>query len=457
MVRFSEATRWNPGSFRSAEWGWPAEVIRPFRDAIVPSVVPVRTADYPDGHPPLVTIRFDGSMERRDADPADIKGRLFLARAGDLVYSKIDVRNGAIGIVPPTLPLVVVTAEYPVHDVREDVADVSYVRLLVRCSGLRREIQSRVSGASGRKRIMPADLLDMQAPFPTLAEQRAIVAHAEAAEAAARLAQAEAARRRRKADAAFLAALGLALPEEHERTKVITRRWSGLERWGVAYNQRTAELGAGSDESRFPIVELGSVVADLENGWSPKCFPRPAEPDEWGVLKLGAVSFGTYNDTENKALPPSLAPVPRLEVKAGDVLISRANIPRLVGACTLVASTRPRLMLCDKIFRVVPMSPEPVDPAFLAEVLKIPMVRLQIEAACTGTSPTMQNITKPSLLRLRFPLPPLELQRTFVAALVEASAAAEAVLAESTTRLATALAEVDAMILGTRPIPRVPE
>ncbi len=457
MVRFSEATRWNPGSFRSAEWGWPAEVIRPFRDAIVPSVVPVRTADYPDGHPPLVTIRFDGSMERRDADPADIKGRLFLARAGDLVYSKIDVRNGAIGIVPPTLPVVAVTAEYPVHDVREDVADVSYVRLLVRCSGLRREIQSRVSGASGRKRIMPADLLDMQAPFPSLAEQRAIVGYAEAAEAASRLAQADAAKRRRKADAAFLAALGLALPEEHERTKVQTRRWSALERWGVAYNQRTAGAGVGADESRFPIVELGSVVADLENGWSPKCFPRPAEPDEWGVLKLGAVSFGTYNDAENKALPPNLAPVPRLEVKAGDVLISRANIPRLVGACTLVASTRPRLMLCDKIFRVVPMSPEPVDPAFLAEVLKIPMVRLQIEASCTGTSPTMQNITKPSLLRLRFPLPPLELQRTFVAALTEARVAAEAVLGESTSRLATALAEVDAMILGTRPIPSIQE
>lgn len=284
-----------------------------------------------------------------------------------------------------------------------------------------------------------------------------IVAHAEAAEAAARLAQAEAAKRRRKADAAFLAALGLALPEEHERTKVLTRRWSGLERWGVAYNQRTAGAGVGSDDSRFPIVELGSVVADLENGWSPKCFPRPAEPDEWGVLKLGAVSFGTYNDAENKALPPNLAPVPRLEVKAGDVLISRGNVPRLVGAAVHVHATRARLMLPDLIFRVVFKQAGILDPAFLAAVLQSEPLRAQIEASCTGSSPTMQKVTKPGLLALRIPLPPPHTQRTLVAALATARGAADALAAESSTRLATALAEVDAMILGTRPIPRVQE
>lgn len=452
MAWFSEGDRWSAGSFSATEWAWPEAMVRPLREALEPVSVPVKPTDFPHGHPPLMTIRFDGSVERRDADPGSIKGRLFVARAGEIVYSKIDVRNGAIGIVPPWLPVVAVTSEYPVHRVRDEVATVGYLRLLVRSSGLRRVIQSRISGASGRKRILPADLLSMRAPLPALDVQRAIVAHAERAEAAVRRAEGGAEALRLGAQAAFLRGLGLHLPEAHERPKAMTLRWSAVERWGVGFNQRMAGGGLAL-EGTFPVVRLGDVVADLENGWSPKCLPRPAEGDEWGVLKLGAVSFGRYDASENKALPRPLKPVLALEVRVGDVLISRANIPRLVGACARVEQTRPRLMLCDKIFRVVPPKDSPVEPEYLTEILKIPQVRFQIESACTGTSPTMQNITKPALLGLRFPRPPLDVQRALVADLTKARAASDAMLAEARSVRATAMADVDAMILGTVPVP----
>ena len=433
------------------EWAWPADVIRPFRDALVPSSVPVRAAHFPDGHPPLVTIRFDGSMEKRDADPASIKGRLFVAKATDLVYSKIDVRNGAIGIVPAHLPVVAVTAEYPVHHVRPDVADVSYVQLLVRSSGLRSEVQSRISGASGRKRIMPSDLLAMRAPFPALPVQRAIVAHAGRAEHAVAQAESAASGSRREALGAFLGALGLVRPQEGARPKQVIARWSTVERWGFDANYRA--LSGLANLGRFPVVRLADVVADLENGWSPQCLARPASADEWGVLKLGAVSFGSYDDAANKALPATLKPLPALEIRPGDLLISRANIPRLVGACALVEQTRPRLMLCDKIFRVVRPSTNRVDMGYLAEILKIPHVRYQIESACTGTSPTMQNITKPALLALRLPLPALDVQEALVDALASARYAADALVSAARVRRDLAMSEVDAMILGAMPAP----
>lgn len=419
---------------------------------LVPSVEPCRAAEHRDSHPPLVTIRFDGSIERRDADPTAIKGRLFLARAGDLVYSKIDVRNGAIGVVPAELPLIAVTAEYPVHRVRSERAEVAYVRLVVRSSAMRREIQSRISGASGRKRIMPADLLDIRAPFPALPTQRVIIEQAHRASADLDEGLAAAARVAHEAGVAFLHALGLRAPEETPRRKIMVRRWSATARWGVDYNQRVDGGGASADGA-YPTARLGDVIADLENGWSPQCLKRPAEPSEWGVLKLGAVSFGRYDDSENKALPTHLKPIPRYEVRPGDVLISRANIPRLVGACAIVTETRDRLILCDKIFRVVPKPQPKIVGAFIAEVLKIPQVRFQIESACTGTSPTMQNITKPALLDLRFPLPTLEVQEGLVAMMKDARARADALRAEARERYGLAMQEVDAMILGTAPVP----
>ena len=62
-------------------------------------------------------------------------------------------------------------------------------------------------------------------------------------------------------------------------------------------------------------------------------------------------------------------------------------------------------MLCDKIFRVVFFRESNVLPEFLAEILKTPSLRQQIEAGATGTSPTMKNISKTALLDLVFALP----------------------------------------------------
>ena len=172
--------------------------------------------------------------------------------------------------------------------------------------------------------------------------------------------------------------------------------------------------------SSCPLVTLDEIVDDLENGWSPKCLDRPAKGEEWGVLKVGAVSFGIFDVNQNKALPSHLKPRPSLEVKAGEVLISRANVTRYVGACAYVHEIPPQLMLCDKIFRVKFAKNSKIKPRFLAEVMWLPFLRAQIETRITGTSPTMKNISKPALLKLRLPLPSLEQQELLVMALEEA-------------------------------------
>ena len=112
-----------------------------------------------EGAIPLVTLRFNGEMVPRPRNAgASFKGRLFHADPGDVVYSKIDVRNGAIGIVPDELGRVCVSSEYPVYAVDPAVAEAHYVKLLFRTDAFRRKINSMISGASGRKRVQPSDL-----------------------------------------------------------------------------------------------------------------------------------------------------------------------------------------------------------------------------------------------------------------------------------------------------------
>ena len=64
---------------------------------------------------------------------------------------------------------------------------------------------------------------------------------------------------------------------------------------------------------------------------------RPATASEWGVLKVGAVSFGSFNEHENKALPFGVRFDPRYEVRSGDFLMGRATLLSLLVPAQLLA------------------------------------------------------------------------------------------------------------------------
>lgn len=398
--RWRDMDRWTPRASVIWTTTFPRQ---PLGDVLIPRHEPVSAVEFSEHA--AITIRFDGSMELRErAEP--FGGSMFAAHPGDVVFSKIDVRNGAIALVPESFGKVVVTSEYPIHRPDSRRLDARYFAMLLRTPNFMALLQDAASGTSGRKRVNAESFEEIEIPLPEPAAQRALVEAYESELRAAAVAEQEAAEIERRGLQEFEAALGLTPPRDLPRRTVQIARFRDIDRWsheGILYRSVVAARGASAE--RFPIVALGDVVADLENGWSPQCLSTPAGADQWGVLKLGAVSFGEYDETENKALPSPLQPIPALEIQIGDVLISRANVPRLVGACTHVRVTRRHLMLCDKIFRVVFLKSSGVLPEFLAEVLKAPSVRQQIESSATGTSPTMRNISKPALLELTFPLP----------------------------------------------------
>ena len=125
---------------------------------------------------------------------------------------------------------------------------------------------------------------------------------------------------------------------------------------------------------------------------------------------------------------------------------SRGNALSLVGAAVYVSATRPRLMLPDLVFRAVWRKQRTVEGAFLAEVLRTPFLRRQIESVATGTSPSMKKVTKPALLNLRLPLPLLAEQARIVARLDALRAEARAARTTATARRAAAAAAFTAAL-----------
>jgi hypothetical protein len=151
----------------------------------------------------------------------------------------------------------------------------------------------------------------------------------------------------------------------------------------------------------------------IDSGWSPICLDRPVADSEWGVLKLGAVTWCEYDPDENKALPPDVTPDPELEVKSGDLLFTRKNTYELVAACALARSTPPRLLMSDLIFRLRLRPDAEMDACFLHQLLIYPTKRREIQRLAGGCAGSMPNISKERLQSAPIEVPPLALQRDF--------------------------------------------
>jgi type I restriction enzyme S subunit len=157
-------------------------------------------------------------------------------------------------------------------------------------------------------------------------------------------------------------------------------------------------------------IELGDVISGFETGRNFKASGAPAQPGEYGVLKISAVTWGRFQPGENKALLHGDAPLPNELIRAGDLLISRANTTELVGAPVLVNRAYPGLMLPDKILRIL-YDESAVDPRFLLQALRTQQARKYIEKNATGTSDSMRNLSQPKLREIPLVLAPLREQK----------------------------------------------
>ncbi len=161
-------------------------------------------------------------------------------------------------------------------------------------------------------------------------------------------------------------------------------------------------------------VNVGDVIEELGQGWSPKCCNEPSLNDtEWGVIKTTAIQPCCFIEGENKKLPKILEPRQKHELKVGDILITRAGPKVRVGVCCLVKKVRPRLINCDKAYRIL-LKKDIIDAQYFEYVINSPTCVKKIDKLKTGISDSGVNLTQNRFFDLQIPLPPLSEQQRIV-------------------------------------------
>lgn len=149
---------------------------------------------------------------------------------------------------------------------------------------------------------------------------------------------------------------------------------------------------------------LIDLLLNIEAGKSFKCEERPPIGDETGVVKVSAVTWGEYREAESKTCTEAARINPKLFIRPGDFLFSRANTIDLIGACVIASQVTRRIMLSDKILRL-----QFIDDRYkpwVLQFLRSQDGRKQIEDLSTGNQESMRNIGQERIGQIQVPIPP---------------------------------------------------
>jgi type I restriction enzyme S subunit len=422
--RWREIERWiESAAAISRASGFP---LRPLRDVLVQRGEPVRV-DGVLGDWRAITIKFSGEVLPRERTEV-FKGAMFAAYPGDLAFSKIDARNGAVGLIPDSIPKAVVTSEYPVFTPNAEMLRADFLHHLLRAEHFRADLQRKASGTSGRKRVTPEGFLSLEIPVPALAEQDALIAaYTDALHRAAQLEQAAEAIER-SGWQAFETALGVAPPPPLPDRPVFVARFKDVERWSHDGFLRGA-VGNGSATSEALTEPLGNALLEVRHG----CSKGPSKKaTSLRVLKISAVTKGRLDLEEHKFIADEHALREQFALKAGDILMCRTNgTLAYVGMSALVDVDIDDMIFPDKVIRVRP-NLDKIEPGFLWRLLQVAAVRSQIEAAAR-TAVGNFAIGGKDIKALKVPLPLPARQKALAQSLNNAVASAKSKRTEAAT------------------------
>ena len=430
---FRTVARWDVGYNAHREGRWRGDTIRAFGDVARRRVVEL--AAGPDSK--LGSIHFDGLISVRTT--ARGAGRLFGAHANDLVFSKIDARNGAIGLVPRDSGNLAFSSEFPVYEIDQDQLLPSFLQILCRTSRFRAMIQARVVGHSGRKRLSPDLLEGLPIPVPPTQVQARIVAQIKAAELARTITAAEADRLRVGSYDLLAEQLGIPDPETLPTGPVFPASWASLSSWSV--KRVRLDLGYQAVRSHYAIRMLGEPsIAEIAYGISKSPANRPganARP----YLRVANVQAGELDLSEIKYIEVGDDQVPRFALQPGDLLLCEGNSEALVGRPAIWRGEIDGCVHQNHVIRVR-LNVDRFLPEFVMHYMSTRPARAHFLSRAKRTT-NLASISGTDVSECPMPEPPLDVQRDLARLVADRLSGAQRLAHDAESRLSAALESVE--------------
>jgi type I restriction enzyme, S subunit len=338
-----------------------------------------------------VTVRLfhKGVVLRGLQHGGSIRSRQWRVRAGQVLLSRIDARNGAIGLIPTELNGAIVTNDFWPFDVDTGLAESRYLDLYFGTRQFVEDCQRASEGTTNRVRVQPDRFLRIEVPLPPLADQRRIIARIE--ELSAKI---EEGRRIRRQAAEHLGSILASY-----KNVIFTKLTSGT----------TISLGQISE------IQAGVTLGRTLRGNTTRLpYLRVANVQD-GRLDLSHIKeINIYPDEQDKWL-----------LRSGDLLLTEGGDWDKLGRGTVWLGEIPRCIHQNHIFRVR-LDPLAFNPWYVSLLMGSPFGKTYFQAASKQTT-NLASINQKQLRAFPVPKIPIAEQTRIVAYLDDLQAKVDTV------------------------------
>lgn len=176
-IFFSDtASRCDPDSFCVLNWKWEKTDMAAIGAVLTPRKEKVDRTKVKFEKLQPMTIHFDGSVDKRVVSQGkEYSMDLYYAKPGDLVVAKIDLKNGAVGIVPNEWVNIVVTGHFAVYEIDKSLIRPAWLHRIIQQPDFKQYLWRNKVGAEGRKEVKLDFFESIQIPVPSLKVQDTIL------------------------------------------------------------------------------------------------------------------------------------------------------------------------------------------------------------------------------------------------------------------------------------------
>ena len=364
-----------------------------------------------------IRVRNGGVVTRDEVIGKDIKTKKqFLVSEGQFIISKIDARNGAMGIIPAELDGAVVTQDFLPYDINTTKVNPQYFVLVCTTKQFIAFCQSCSSGTTNRQRVDEAQFLNIKIPVPTLDEQDKLVEEYNNVINIGYSRFSEGVIKAHEAQAYLSESIGV----QELHTNGAKNEISIFE---IVSFQKIQEWGADKilctkiyESSKYETKTLNSdksLYYDIKRGKSPQYIQN----SNVYILNQKCIR---WNCIELKhAKPVDTEWLQSIDKDCftceGDILINSTG-EGTIGRSSIVDKSMEGL-LYDSHILLLRLNKEKIDPKYFVYVFNSRYGQEQVENVKSAKTTKQTELGVDNLKKIQFPIPPLNVQKQIISEL----------------------------------------
>ncbi len=334
----------------------------------------------------------------------------FLIKSGQFIFSKIDARNGAFGIVTKALDQSIITNSFSVYDLHEKKIDLSYLQLITSTSYFKKLCEEKSSGTTGRRNISDNDFVSFQIPLPSLPEQQTILERYKQKVKEAERLEKEIGGFEEEYENALFDFLGVSkIPTKYSVSSLNFVNFSNTSRWGCQYLLNYEQSKKLLETIKYPHQLLSNLVS-----LNPQTnFFNLVHKEKISFLPMECVSdlYGEVIEYRDGDVKSSRG---YTKFKQGDLLWSKITPCMQNGKSCIVKNLENSFGYGSTEFHIIREKKDSkIDLQFLYHLLRTKYVLTNATFHFTGSA-GQQRVPIEFLANLNIPLPPIDKQNEIV-------------------------------------------